>query len=493
MSHMDTLAALKSAMKTAAALPEDIAKSFTQSGVATAGLTFYDIAPAALMLVPVNTPLRNAIARIVGGRGIQANWKAITGLNAGRQGIGLSEGLRGPVQQTATADYLAAFRFLGLDDNYTFEAEFSAEGLVDMDALAKRNLLTAVMIEEEKLDLAGNTSVALGTTPTPVLSALAGGSLANSQISVICVALTHEAYNRSSVSSGIPETVNRNLAGGASDSYKGGHAQKSAAATITPTLNYKVRASVTPVNGAVAYAWFWGASGSEVLGAITTLNSVEILTTATGTQPAASKFTTDQSANDKVYDGLLYQALKPGSGSYVKKMDSGTAGTGTPLTGDNAGGIDEIDEMLESMWSNHRLWPDTLWVAGQEQKSIQKKILASGANAAQRFVFTTDQRGMTGGVIVKSYLSKFGPGGAKEIEIKLHPDMPDGTMLATSMSVPYPLNGIPQMIRKLLRRDYYAIDWPLSQRKKEFGVYFDGVLQHFFPPSMGVITNIGAD
>ena len=41
------------------------------------------------------------------------------------------------------------------------------------------------------------------------------------------------------------------------------------------------------------------------------------------------------------------------------------------------------------------------------------------------------------------------------------------------------------------RRDYYQMEWPLRTRKYEYGIYADEVLQHFFPPSMGIITNIG--
>ena len=43
------------------------------------------------------------------------------------------------------------------------------------------------------------------------------------------------------------------------------------------------------------------------------------------------------------------------------------------------------------------------------------------------------------------------------------------------------------------RRDYYQLEWPLKTRKYEYGVYFDGVLQNYFPPAFGMITNIGKD
>jgi hypothetical protein len=102
--------------------------------------------------------------------------------------------------------------------------------------------------------------------------------------------------------------------------FGGGAAQKSANATVTTAndsnTTHSIKATVAAVKGAMGYAWFWGASGSEVLGAITTINSVLITATATGTQTAASLPAADWSQNNLVFDGLIYQALKTGSNAY---------------------------------------------------------------------------------------------------------------------------------------------------------------------------------
>jgi hypothetical protein len=49
---------------------------------------------------------------------------------------------------------------------------------------------------------------------------------------------------------------------------------------------------------------------------------------------------------------------------------------------------------------------------------------------------------------------------------------------------------VTDMCRMRMRKEYYQMEWPLRSRRYEYGVYADGVLQHFFPPSMGVIANI---
>jgi len=52
------------------------------------------------------------------------------------------------------------------------------------------------------------------------------------------------------------------------------------------------------------------------------------------------------------------------------------------------------------------------------------------------------------------------------------------------------LSNVTNILQMRMRRDYYQIEWPQTSRKYQYGVYEDGVLQNFFPPSQGIITNI---
>lgn len=475
-------------------IPEGLAKStFSQPGSATSGLNFYDLELGAKFLVPVLTPLRNEIPRVSGKGGIQANWRAITGINTTNLRIGVSGGNRGGVMAVSTADYTAAYKGLGLESNVDFEAQYAAQGFDDVRAQAGLRGLQATMIGEELVILGGNSSQALGTTPTPTLAGSAsGGSLATATLSVICVALSLDGVVNGSVAGGIQANIVRVNADGSSDSFGGGAAQKSSAATVSITgPTGSCGASVTSVRGAFGYAWFWGAAGAETLGAITTINSVSITANATGTQLASSLPSADWSQNSLVFDGLLTIGTKSGLGSYFSQMATGTAGTGTPLTADGAGGIVEIDTALKWFWDNLRLSPQTLWVNSQEALNISKKILAGASNAAQRFVFNTTRDAIGGGIMVQTYLNRFSMGGANTLDIRIHPNMPAGTILFDTKSLPYPLSDVSNVRQIRTRQEYYQIEWPLRSRKYEYGVYADEVLQHYFPPSLGVITNIG--
>jgi hypothetical protein len=483
----------------------DLLKAFTQSGSAISGLTAYSLEAPAKSLFPVLTPLRNLTPRLVGGRGIQANWRAVTAINSAGVSAGVAEGKRGGVVTTSTADYLAAFKTMGLEDYVTDEAYYAGVGFQDVRALASLNLLKALMIQEESLILGGNgAAVALGKPTTPTLANIvstAGTMKASTKYDVAVVALTLKGYQLASVTGGIVQSSARADAGPVSGTttINGGSSTISDAANVTTTADgldtHRISATVPVVAGAVAYAWFWGPNGGDVkLGAITTINSIIIGTPAgAGTQTYASLTgAVDYSKNSYVFDGLLYQAWKSASGAYLYNMATGTAGTGTPLTSDGHGGIVEIDVALQAFWDNYKLSPDTMWVSAQEAKNITNKVLTGTATGTQSFQFRIDanQGQLTGGMLVDTYLNKFGMAGAKAVKIRIHPNMPSGTILFTTDVLPYPLSNVVNPVQMLLRYDYMQIDWARTQRREEYGVYFDGVLQNYFPPATGIITNI---
>lgn len=56
--------------------------------------------------------------------------------------------------------------------------------------------------------------------------------------------------------------------------------------------------------------------------------------------------------------------------------------------------------------------------------------------------------------------------------------------------MPAYLDGVSSLLRVLTRQEYYQIEWPLRTRRYEYGVYADEVLQGYFMPAFGVLTNI---
>lgn len=475
-------------------MPDALAKStFAQSGSATSGLTYYDLELGAKFLYPVLTPLRNEIPRVSGKGGIQANWRAITGINTTGIRIGVSGGNRNAVMAISTQDYTAAYKGIGIEDNVDFEAQYAGEGFDDIRAIAGKVGLEALMLGEEVVLLGGDGTLQLGTNATPSFTtASTGGGLSDGTYHIRVVPLTLEGFLNSTVVGGVPGQVSRTNADASTDTFGGGNGQISADASETisgGTATQKITASWAPTKGAVGYAVYWGPGATTALiGAIVTVPTI-VITTAVGAGTQASNsaaVTSDWSTNALIFDGLITQALKTGSNAYYKDLG------GAMLTSDGTGGIVEIDTALKDRWDNYRLGPDTIWVSSQEAISLSQLILSGNANGAYRIVFNPEQGAIMGGIMVATYLNRFSMAGAGIIKVRIHPNMPPGTLLMTTNKLPYPLSNVANVMQVRTRQDYYQIEWPLRTRKYEYGVYADEVLQHYFPPALMVLTGIGA-
>jgi len=487
-SVQDTLDAAKAAILDIRG-SDNLRKAFNQA----LGLVNYDLQAPAIKLYPVLSPLRNRCPRVAGRGDTATRWKTITGINtAGTKG-GVSEGQRGGVITTTTASLTAAYIGLGLEDYVTFDADYAAEYFENVKADATLGLLQSFMIMEENMLLGGNASTALGTTPTPSLTAGSAGSMATqAAASVICVALSYDGYKNATVAGGVVQTIARTNADGSSDTLNGGTAIKSANATVSVTgTTGSIAATVTAVKGAFAYAWYCGATaGSEKLAAITTINSVVLTAYATTTQAASALASTDYSDDATYqYDGFLYQALKSGSNAYFKSLATGTAGTGTQLTSDGAGGITELNDMFQTMYDTLRLGPTRILVSSRESRNISNLVVKNGGAPLIRLNMDAQSPhgGISAGAMVTEILN---PVTGEVIPMETHPYLPQGTLLAISDRIPYPLTGVGNVYQIKERKAYYATEWPLKTRKWEYGVYNDSLFQHYFPASMGIIANI---
>lgn len=477
----DTLNAFKEA--------QDINKAGFSQGT---GLVNYDLQAPAKLLYPIITPLRNRIPRVGANGGTATHWKSITSINSLNTHAGVTEGQRGGAVTPTLVDKLASYRSLGIEQFATFEAENAAQGFDDVKARAVEGSLQGLMVQEERMILGGNNSVAFGTTATPTLTtATTGGTLAALTYNVICVALTMDGYKESSIAGGVMTSYTRTNTDGSTDTVSGFHGAKSVAATQATTgTTSTLTATVTAVAGAAGYAWFYGVSGSELLGAITTINSAVFTAAAAGTQNA-SALTGDKSQDALAFDGIMAQIITGSSGAEVYTLPTGTAGTGTVLTSDGGGGVVQIETILQRFWDNSRNSPDTMYMSAATMLAVNKIVIANGGAPLIRFNGDMNsQHTISAGAVVGNYLNKIT---GQLLKVEVHPDMPAGMILFYSEKVPaqyYPYTNTGNIIQMKTRKDYYQIEWPLRTRKYEYGVYADEALEIYFMPAFGLICNI---
>jgi hypothetical protein len=488
----ETLALVKDAL--ANGRHDALSKAITTA----AGLIAYDLQPSAKNLYPAATPIRNVLPRVGGGTGTATNWRQVNAIiGSGWDAMGwVPEGQRSARMSYSTSTRSASYATVGEEDSVTFEAVSAAQGFEDIQATATMRLLQKMMLKEENAFLGGNGSLQLGTPAAPALSAGgSGGTLPAATYSVVAVALTYEGFRNSSLSAGVATSKAITGADGASFTLNGGSSAASASAAQAVASGQTLSASVTPVIGAVGYAWYVGAAGAEKLQAITTVNSAAFSAPLATTGQAASAITGDSSANPGLaYDGLLTSALKSGSGAYVNYLATGTAGTGTPLTASGRGSVNEIDLMLQKMWDLYEVSPTVFYVNSQEQRNITNKVLNSASGPLLRYATDgKDPFAIVANGVVEYYYNPFALDGGYKIPVKIHPFVPPGTIVGWSENLPaqYQSSNVPNVAEVKTRRDYYRMDWPLKTRAYEFGVYAEEVLAVYAPFAMGVIANIG--
>lgn len=492
----ETLAGMKKVMAGG-----DLSKAETVT--LASGLVAYDLEAPSKNLYPVLTPIRNRIPRSTRGSGAgdAVHWKAVNSISAG--GIvsmpWVPEGQRAARMSISTEDKSASYRTIGIETDVTFEAQSAGAGFEDVMATAGMRLLQQAMMLEEYAILGANMSVSLGKPGTITTAAVtdADSELENATYLVSVVPLTLEGYLAASLS-GIVQAASITGMDAKTFELNGGSGIVSdAASQATGATGKSVSAYITAIKGAVAYAWYFGKSGAQKLEKITTINSA-YFDTVLGTGQALSDLTgaVDYSKNASyAFDGLLYSAFNSSLAYYVA-LATGTAGTGTPLASSGRGSITQIDTMLEAFWNNYKLSPDELYVNAQELNNIITKVLYNSSTAPLvRFNLDVNEQNptMVAGQTVGYYFNPFTVNGGQIIPIRLHPNLPPGTIFAWCQNLPayYQSANVPQVAEVQCRRDYYQIPWPLHTRANETGVYAEEVLKVYAPFALGVISNIG--
>lgn len=467
------------------------------------GLINYDLQAPAKLIRPFVFVLLNMTPKVPGRGDITTHWKVINGINTTLIEGGVAEGSRNGRITTTLANASAAYATLGLEDDVTWEANWAAADFEDARARMAVNLLYSTKEAEERMLLGGNSStanggIALGTpaTPTGSTSTSGGAIAASTAYSVKVVALTAAGFRSSSVAAGVVGTISFATPDGNTASYGGGSSIPSAGYTGSTGVGStnSISASVAPVTGAVAYAWYVGAAGSERIYAITTINSVLITSIPVSGQLVTALPGTDQSTNTTAFTGLIPQAQQFGQ---VITQATGTAGTGTPLTHNGAGGFVETDNLFKGLWDNHKVSPRYLMVNSQELLNMNKSIISNGGAPLIRFNMDASDAAseIVAGRVVGNMLNQFVAGGGGQlVKLILHPDMPPGTMMALTDTIPgvnFPGDNLGQLWELHTQQDYYQIEWPMRTRAYETGVYVRETLAHYFPASLGLINNIG--
>jgi hypothetical protein len=424
------------------------------------GLVAYNLEPAAKVLQPILTPLRNMLPRVKNTKGGTAvNWKQIASLDISTVSPFTAEGTKGAAASYTSTDKSASFKTISRSSSVTFEAQNAGVTFEDVKAKDTGRLLNTVMLIEEKAILGGRVA-ALGTVTAPTVVCDNTGAIADGTYSVICRAITNLSLTQS-------------IARGKKSS------NTSTGALSTSNLN-RITASVPVVEGAVAYEWYIGTAAAEKYQTTTQINSVSVTALLTATALPA-----DNSADTLAFDGIIAQltdALSPAN----RSLATGTNGTGTQLANS------DLDAALKSLWDNAQADPDVIVVNSEQSIKITANILAANGGPTLYVSQTgegANQGALTGGYRATHYMN---PVTGKPIPIKVHPYLAAGTLLILTLNMPIsiPDSQIDNAIDIFVQAEYMQLDYAMSTPKWEYEVRVEETLRVFFTGGCAVIRNI---
>lgn len=449
-------AAIKKAQEVLAGAAQAVQKDLTSAS----GFAGYDLQPVAMLLQPVLTPWRNNIPRVKNLRGgTVSEWRSISSvINAGVfDPFATSEGAKSAKINYTATPFTARFAELGVRDTVNWAAIDAAQGFEgDLKARAVTNALFATMIIEEQVIGFGRISALPAVTAPTCTVSNAGGTIASG---------TYKMSVRAIIGLG-DGTITR-----------GKKSTATTQAAITGPSG-SMTGSTPWVIGAVGYEWYVddGASGTSTLQATTGINSVALaaLTTTGAVLPA------DNDANAQAINGLI-PSFTAANGSFVRTLAIGTPGVGTDFT------LDDIDAANKSVWDNARGNPEIIWMHSTQLIRATNLVLASnGAPTLFVKAESDDMAQLTGGFMLAKYVNK---ATGRLQQVRVHPALSEGTMMAYSNTIPFPTGGDQVGIDIEYSRDYQQVDYARTAKQDEFEVYVREALRPKFPGGAWVINN----
>ncbi len=543
----DQLTALQGDLDT---LRADVAKDWNQAYPETGGyntqLAPYDFEDPAKLLVPRQTPLRNAVPRNNSGKGSALQFRRILGwtnMNVGgvadqapflhsefptAQGIsppqfggqstttGGVQGTTGvPLRRGQKINYAADsktinYTELSLSDSVSWRAQYVGQGFQDIRGLSHTATLWAHMLGEEKSILYSRGPSANGykgpvAAPSGLTasSASSGGTIAAATYSVFVTAV-----------GGWGESVPSNIV-------------TTSAITGTGTITI----TAFPALPAGAYGFniyvFTAATGSFFFqqfvpaGAAGLVASATVLTSYSTTTGSLAQNAADSSANVNGYDGFLTVLTDPTQSGYIATYAAaataansvnsiaGLGQTGAPAQGDGpwqtmfkalyGAGVESgnyAQAGTATAYGQKLLAdPDVVYVDGVIRSALGTFVehgggtgLSSGNPGGYRITLSQDQvSGVTVGSVVTGLVNQTT---GKSVDLEVHPYMPVSVSFAWSKTLPVPDSEIANTFEVRNVVDYMGYDWPDIQFTYDFSTYQLGTFVPYAPAWSGAIVGL---
>lgn len=478
-----------------------------RSGVNVAtGYVGYDLKAPAATLVPFMTPLLNMTPREQGVGIDTHHWKAITDFFGGNG----PQSVVGAVADGGTPQFVTrnvipmqnTFQTIGLQDSLTFQAQWRGRQLEgDLRSLLTSQLLYALKLVEENWLI--NMSDFAWTPPPPLVStSITGGALAAGNY---WVAATAKTANGETLSTGILGPFN--VASGTTGSLG------LTLFTVPNCTAYNVYVALSASKPAAGAMWlqpatsFTGSStgftGSNALnqptnpitGNFTTTLSAALTTSGTALSAVVSNTAAVQlsGGNPITWQGaqaLIYNntaaPVGTGAGGLKAQILQPAATTGFLA-------LSDIQTLLLNMYNNARANPEYLFISPMDGITLNNLVATNGQVrvVVDGSTPTGGQGELTAGYKVSKFLNQVTQTLMSIVQL---PFLPQGTMIAGSFSLPYPVAGFSNNpFRVITNQEYYGVDYPPTPATPTswgMGDFVDSTVTNEFLGGWGVISGI---
>jgi hypothetical protein len=347
------------------------------------------------------------------------------------------------------------------------------QGFQDIRQLSQFVLLTAHMLADERVILAGRSTDggASGALAAPAAVTLTARAALAGEVGItgagaggtnVYVKVTSQGMFGESVLSG---SATVNIPSGTTNAIDvkiGTDAQGA--------LGYRIYANKADAGGADpgdATRAFQGRTGwsTFTIGA----GGQSVLKTVA---PFAAAVVADTSASGAACDGMMSIVSDGTRGGYTTRLNAA-------LSANNPGV--EFQNSFLSLWESTFADPDDLWMSARDSSQLSDLIKINPSGTSYRISFPANQvNDAMIGAIVTGITNQSSPT-RKMVDIKVHPYMPGGNALVLSWTLPVPNSQIPSAWEWTEPQGYMSVSWPTMQFTWDVSTYAFGALTAYAP------------
>lgn len=480
----------------------ELGKSFTTAGPGNAApaLVPFDLEAPSHLIYWFDTPLRAKLARLP-GRGSSHRTKVITAISGSQTGA--SQPIVDPTLSEITSfttwpssatnalgvpgaqggvDVNIPYKFLGMNENLSWLAQFSGVGFEDITALANLVLMHEMYFAEEYLNIAG-TQTALPAPAAVSVTVRSAGSgetaITNGNGTHNWVAVTACNYYGETVLTASADT------GAVSTSQV-------VDVVITPGTNtagqqYKIYTQIAGSSNLRTTDYFV----AQIGGTKYTLQGA--LPTSGSNPPAADSGT---SASTR-YEGFL--STISGHTANANGYPAGWQGSYVNMNVQNTLGLTVLNTALASMYDNSNAFgagagafranPEELICEGIDSKNLSQDVAKNSSGTNYQLLI---QQGEMAGILHGTAVSQIvNPITRRIVNVTVHPGWLQGTAILTQWSTPNAARNA-NVFEMRVVQDLLSVSWPVIDPTYRFSMFEYGTFFAQAPQYAGLLGGLQA-